>query len=144
AKVVEALGRVQGAYSLLFLTGKELVAVRDPFGFRPLVLGKLRGAHVLTSETTALDLIEAELVREIEPGELVVIDEGGLRSSRPLQAPRLGRCVFEHVYFAKPDSVLFGSSVYEVRKKLGMQLAREQPAEADLVIAVPDSGVPSA
>ncbi|HZN95270.1 MAG TPA: amidophosphoribosyltransferase, partial [Myxococcales bacterium] len=143
-KVVEALQRVQGAYSLLFLTGRELVAVRDPFGFRPLVLGALRGAHVLTSETTALDLIEAELVREIEPGEMVVIDEGGLRSSRPLTSPRLGRCVFEHVYFAKPDSVLFGSSVYDVRKKMGMQLAREQPAQADLVIAVPDSGVSAA
>src|SRR5262245_44076368 len=143
-RVVEALQRVQGAYSLLFLTGKELVAVRDPFGFRPLVLGTLRGAHVLTSETTALDLIEAELVREIEPGEMVVIDEGGLRSSRPLESPRLGRCIFEHVYFARPDSVLFGSSVYDVRKKMGMQLAREKPAQADLVIAVPDSGVSAA
>ena len=143
-KVVEALQRVQGAYSLLFLTGRELVAVRDPFGFRPLVLGTLRGAHVLTSETTALDLIEAELVREIEPGEMVVIDEGGLRSTRPFQSPRLGRCIFEHVYFARPDSVLFGSSVYDVRKKMGMQLAREQPAQADLVIAVPDSGVSAA
>jgi amidophosphoribosyltransferase len=146
-KVVEALGRVQGAYSLLFLTEKgQLVAVRDPYGFRPLVLGKLRQACVLTSETTALDLIEAEVVREIEPGEMVVVDEGGMRSSRPFPAaPRLGRCVFEHVYFAKPDSVLFGSTVYEVRKRLGMQLAREHPVpEADLVIAVPDSGVPAA
>jgi len=143
-KVVEALGRVQGAYSLLFLTGQQLVAVRDPYGFRPLVLGKLRDAHVLASETTALDLIEADLVREVEPGEMLVIDEGGLRVSRPLQASRLGRCVFEHVYFARPDSVLFGSSVHAVRKRLGMQLAREQPARADLVIAVPDSGVSAA
>jgi amidophosphoribosyltransferase len=143
-KVVEALQRVKGAYSLLLLTDRKLVAVRDPFGFRPLVLGKLRDAHVLTSETTALDLIEAELVREVEPGEMVVIDQEGLRSSRPFQAPRQGRCIFEHVYFAKPDSVLFGSTVYEVRKKLGMNLAREQPAQGDLVIAVPDSGVPAA
>ena len=143
-RVVEALQRVQGAYSLLFLTERKLVAVRDPFGFRPLVLGKLRDAHVLTSETTALDLIEGEVVREVEPGEMVVIDQEGLRSFRPFPPSRLGRCVFEHVYFAKPDSVLFGSTVYEVRKKLGMQLAKEQPAQADLVIAVPDSGVPAA
>jgi len=143
-RVVEALQRVQGAYSLLFLTERKLVAVRDPFGFRPLVLGKLRDAHVLTSETTALDLIEGEVVREVEPGEMVVIDQEGLRCSRPFPPSRLGRCVFEHVYFAKPDSVLFGSTVYEVRKKLGMQLARERPAQADLVIAVPDSGVPAA
>ncbi|HYX91570.1 MAG TPA: amidophosphoribosyltransferase, partial [Myxococcaceae bacterium] len=144
ARVVESLKRVEGAYSLLFLTDKQLVAVRDPRGFRPLVLGKLKGAWVLASETCALDLIEAEFIREVEPGELVMIDEHGLRSERPFAPRRLGRCVFEHVYFARPDSVLFGSSVFEVRKNLGRQLAREQPAEADLVIAVPDSGVPSA
>ncbi|WP_223642413.1 amidophosphoribosyltransferase [Corallococcus sp. EGB] len=146
ARLVEALRRVEGAYSILLLTEDKLIAVRDPNGFRPLVLGKMKeGAYVLASETTALDLIEAELVRELEPGELVVIENGVLRSSMPFKpAPRLGRCIFEHVYFAKPDSVLFGSSVYEVRKRLGMQLAREQPAEADLVIAVPDSGVPAA
>ncbi|MFZ5471407.1 MAG: amidophosphoribosyltransferase [Myxococcota bacterium] len=143
-KVVEALARVQGAYSLLFLTERQLVAVRDPFGFRPLVLGRLKNAYVLASETTALDLIEAELIREVEPGEMLVIDENGLSSSYPLKPQRLGRCVFEHVYFAKPDSVLFGMSVYEVRKRLGMQLAKEAPAQADLVIAVPDSGVPAA
>jgi amidophosphoribosyltransferase len=143
-KVVEALARVEGAYSLLFLTEKQLVAVRDPLGFRPLVLGKLKNGYVLASETTALDLIEAELIREVEPGEMVVIDENGLRSSKPFAAPRTGRCIFEHVYFAKPDSQLFGLSVYEVRKKLGMQLWKEQPTDADLVIAVPDSGVPAA
>ncbi len=143
-KVVEALRRVEGAYSLLFLTERQLVAVRDPFGFRPLVLGMLKNAYVLASETTALDLIEAEYLRELEPGEMVVIDENGLRSNQPFAPNRLGRCVFEHVYFAKPDSVLFGSSVYEVRKRLGKQLAKEQPAQADLVIAVPDSGVPAA
>jgi amidophosphoribosyltransferase len=144
-KVVEALSQVKGAYSILFLTEKKLVAVRDPFGFRPLVLGRLKNAWVLASETTALDLIEAEFIREIEAGEMVVIDEEGMRTSQPFAPSRQGRCIFEHVYFAKPDSVLFGSSVYEVRKELGRQLAREQPAPgADMVIAVPDSGVPAA
>jgi len=144
-KVVEALGRVKGAYSLLFLTENKLVAVRDPFGFRPLVLGRLKNSWVLASETTALDLIEAEFIREIEVGEMVVIDEDGLRTSHPFAPSRQGRCIFEHVYFAKPDSVLFGASVYETRKELGKQLAREQPVPgADLVIAVPDSGVPAA
>jgi amidophosphoribosyltransferase len=143
-KVVEALRQVIGAYSLIFETPTQLIGVRDPFGFRPLVLGRLRDAYLLASETTALDLVEAEYVREIEPGELVIIDAGGLRSSKPFDPIRPARCVFEHVYFAKPDSVLFGSSVYETRKRLGMQLAREQPARADLVIAVPDSGVPAA
>jgi amidophosphoribosyltransferase len=146
ARLVEALRRVEGAYSILLLTEDKLIAVRDPNGFRPLVLGKMKdGVYVLASETTALDLIEAEFVRELAPGEMVTIENGVLRASMPFKpAPRLGRCIFEHVYFAKPDSVLFGNSVYEVRKRLGMQLAREQPAEADLVIAVPDSGVPAA
>jgi amidophosphoribosyltransferase len=144
-KVVEALSQVKGAYSILFLTENKLVAVRDPFGFRPLVLGRLKNGWVLASETTALDLIEAEFIREIEAGEMVVIDEEGMRTSQPFAPTRQGRCIFEHVYFARPDSVLFGSSVYEVRKQLGRQLALEQPAPgADLVIAVPDSGVPAA
>ena len=142
--VVQALRKVQGAYSLLLLTERQLVAVRDSFGFRPLVLGRLKNAYVLASETTALDLIEAEMIRELEPGEMLVIDERGMRSSYPFERSRLGRCVFEHVYFAKPDSVLFGMSVYSVRQKLGMQLAKEHPVDADLVIAVPDSGVPAA
>ncbi len=143
-KIGDALSQAQGAYSLLLLTPHKLVAVRDSFGFRPLVLGRLKNAYVVASETTALDLIEAEFIRELEPGEMLSIDETGLHSSRPFSATRLGRCVFELVYFAKPDSTLFGMSVYEVRKKLGIQLAREQPADADLVIAVPDSGVPAA
>ena len=144
-KVVEALSKVKGAYSILFLTDKKLVAVRDPNGFRPLVLGMVKNSWVLASETTALDLIEAEFIRELEAGEMVVIDESGLRASQPFQPTRLGRCIFEHVYFAKPDSVLFGTSVYETRKEMGRQLAKEQPAPgADLVIAVPDSGVPAA
>ncbi|MBJ6761286.1 amidophosphoribosyltransferase [Myxococcaceae bacterium JPH2] len=147
AKLVEALKKVEGAYSILLLTESKLIAARDPYGFRPLVLGKMKeGAFVVASETTALDLIEAELVRELEPGELLVIENGVMRTSQPFaRAPRQARCIFEQVYFAKPDSVLFGKSVYETRKRLGMQLAREQPApSADLVIAVPDSGVPAA
>jgi amidophosphoribosyltransferase len=144
-KVVEALSKVKGAYSILFLTDKKLVAVRDPNGFRPLVLGMVKNSWVLASETTALDLIEAEYLRELEAGEMVVIDETGLHASQPFPPTRLGRCIFEHVYFAKPDSVLFGTSVYETRKEMGRQLAKEQPTPgADLVIAVPDSGVPAA
>lgn len=143
-RVVEALKQCVGAYSLLFLTDKKLVAVRDAYGFRPLVLGRLKNAYVLASETTALALIEAEYLREIEPGEMVVIDERGLTSSFPFEKKRAGRCIFEHVYFARSDTELFGLSVFETRKKLGMQLAKEQPASADIVIAVPDSGVAAA
>jgi amidophosphoribosyltransferase len=143
-KIREALTRVEGAYSLLFLTDDKLIAVRDPLGFRPLVLGRLRNAHVFASETCALDLIEAELIREIQPGEMVVVSQAGLEAKALFPSPRLGRCIFEHVYFARPDSSLFGMSVYGVRKKLGEQLAKEQPANADLVIAVPDSGVAAA
>ncbi len=146
--VRQALARVSGAYSILFMSPKALVGVRDPMGFRPLVLGRLKGQWVLASETTALDLIEAEYVREVEPGELVVIDAEGLRSERlfPEQpkARRLGRCVFEHIYFARPDSVLFGQSVYQARHGFGRQLAVEHPVPADVVIPVPDSGVPAA
>jgi len=143
-KVVEALNQMNGAYSLLFLTQDKLVAVRDPYGFRPLVLGRLKEAYVLASETTALGLIEAEYLREIEPGEMVVIDSTGLRSTFPFAKKRGGRCIFEHVYFARSDSNLFGLSVFETRKRLGVQLAKEQPADADVVIAVPDSGVSAA
>jgi amidophosphoribosyltransferase len=143
-----ALGRVAGAYSILFLTPHAMVGARDPMGFRPLVLGKLRGQWVLASETTALDLIEAEYVREVEPGEMVIVDRHGLRSERLFPgdgvAPRLGRCVFEHIYFARPDSILFGKSVYAARHAFGRKLAEEHPAQADLVIPVPDSGVPAA
>jgi amidophosphoribosyltransferase len=144
----EALGKVAGAYSILFLTPNALVGARDPMGFRPLVLGQLKGSWVLASETTALDLIEADYVREVEPGEVVIIDHGGMRSERlfPASRPpaRLGRCVFEHIYFARPDSVLFGKSVYEARHAMGRRLAVEHPVKADLVMPVPDSGVPAA
>ncbi|MFN2549746.1 MAG: amidophosphoribosyltransferase [Myxococcales bacterium] len=140
-----ALSTVRGAYSLLFLTEKGVVAVRDPLGFRPLVLGKLRnGATVFASETCALDLIEAEYIREIEPGEMVVVDDRGLRTIQSLPKQRSGRCIFELIYFARPDSQVFGRSVYATRKALGKQLAREAPVEADVVIPVPDSGVAAA
>ncbi|MBX7100275.1 MAG: amidophosphoribosyltransferase [Myxococcaceae bacterium] len=144
ARVIDALNQLEGAYSLLFLTKDQLVAARDPKGFRPLVIGRVKNAYVLASETTALDLIEGELIREVEPGEVVVIDEQGLRSSFPLKRQAPSRCIFEHVYFARSDSTLFGESVYETRKRLGAQLAKEQPASADVVIAVPDSGVSAA
>lgn len=144
ARVVDALRRLDGAYSMVFLAEKKLVAVRDPIGFRPLVLGRVKNAYVIASETTALDLIEAELLREIEPGEMVVIDEDGLKSTFPFEKRQHRRCIFEYVYFARPDSKLFGNSVFSVRKRLGQQLAREQPVSADVVIAVPDSGVAAA
>ncbi len=140
-----ALSRVRGAYSLLFLTEKGLVAVRDPLGFRPLVLGKLKnGGIVFASETCALDLIEAEYLREVEPGEMVVVDDKGLRTVQTLPKQRSGKCIFELIYFARPDSQVFGRSVYMTRKALGRRLAIEAPAQADIVIPVPDSGVPAA
>jgi amidophosphoribosyltransferase len=143
-RVVDAMRQLDGAASMVFLNEKQLVAVRDAAGFRPLVLGRVKNAYVIASETTSLDLIEAELLREIEPGEMVVIDEGGLRSSFPFEKRPPRRCVFELVYFSRPDSQVFGENVYAVRKRLGAQLAKEQPCEADVVIAVPDSGVPAA
>lgn len=144
ARVIDALGQLEGAYSMLFLTEKKLVAVRDSVGFRPLVLGRVKNAYVIASETTALNLIEAEFLREIEPGEMVVIDETGLSSSFPFERKAPARCIFEMVYFARPDSRVFGQSVFETRKRMGRALAREQPAQADVVIAVPDSGVAAA
>ena len=148
-RLVDALGQIRGAYSLVLTTADKLIAVRDPHGFRPLVLGKLAshadapGGWVLASETCAFDLLEARRVRDIEPGEILVIDENGLHSRRLPAAPRR-MCVFEHVYFARPDSVLDGDSVYEARVAMGAQLARECPVQADAVIPVPDSGVVAA
>ena len=143
-QLAQALTRVKGAYTLLLLTPTSIIAVRDPSGFRPLTLGRLGETWLLASETCALDLMEAQPVRDIEPGELVVVDDHGLRSRRPFRpGPRL-QCVFEYVYFARPDSVLWGHNVHRVRKTMGHQLAREHPVAADLVIAVPDSGVGAA
>ncbi len=140
----KALANVQGAYSLAILTSNQLIGLRDPMGFRPLALGKLDKAYVLASETCAFDLIGAKYIRDIEPGEMVVIDDSGMRSEKLFNSPRKAQCIFEYVYFSRPDSYVFGKSVYEVRKKLGKLLAQENPTEADIVIPVPDSGVPAA
>jgi len=143
-RLSEALNRIKGAYCLLFLTETRMVAARDPHGFRPLCLGRLGEAYVVASESCALDLIEAEFIREIEPGEVVVIDKSGMTSYFPLKKVDPTPCIFEFVYFARPDSYIFGKNVYLVRKELGRQLAREHAIEADVVIPVPDSGVPAA
>jgi amidophosphoribosyltransferase len=143
-----ALRQVQGAFSLLFVTESKLIAVRDPHGFRPLAIGRLKDSFVFASETCAFDLIEAEFIRELDPGEMVVVDSTGLRSFRPFDdgkaRPPERFCVFEHVYFARPDSRVNGQSVYRVREKLGRQLAKEHPVEADVVVPVPDSGIAAA
>jgi len=142
-RIVEALHQVKGAYTLLFLTEKEMVAVRDPYGFRPLVLGRLNTAQIVSSETCALDLIEADYVREIEPGEIIVINADGFQSFR-FSPENRKHCIFELIYFARPDSDIFGREVYSTRKEMGRQLAREHPVNADIVIPVPDSGIPAA
>jgi amidophosphoribosyltransferase len=142
-RIAEALMAVKGAYSILFLTETRMVAVRDPNGFRPLALGKLNEGFVIASETCAFDLIEAEFIREIEPGEMIFIDKHGMKSYKPFKETLPSPCIFEFVYFARPDSTIFGEQVYKVRKELGRQLAREHKVEADVVIAVPDSGVPA-
>ncbi len=141
---IEALSQVRGAYSLVIMSETELMGVRDPYGFRPLSLGKLGEAWVLASESCAFDLIEAKFVRDLEPGEFLRIDERGLHTYRPFPPAPKSECIFEYVYFSRPDSLLFGRFVAGVRKELGRQLAREQPVEADVVIPVPDSGVPAA
>src|SRR6185436_13173323 len=139
--LVESIAQIRGAFSLAFLTKNRLIAARDPSGFRPLALGRLGDAWIVSSETCALDLIGATYVRDVEPGEVVVISEGGLRSIKPFPPTPLSQCVFEHVYFARPDSYVFGRSVNDVRTELGRQLAREAPADADVVVPIPDSGV---
>ncbi len=143
-KLVDALRQVEGAYSLVALTAKKLIGVRDPWGVRPLVLGKLDGAPIFASETCALDILGAEYVRDVAPGEVVVFTRDGVESYFPFvkQKPRF--CIFEYIYFARPDSNVEGRNVYEARKAIGAELAKEAPASADLVVAVPDSGVPAA
>ena len=144
-RLIDALLQVHGAYSLVILTQKKMIAVRDPMGIRPLVLGKLEGgASLLASETCALDIIGAEFVRDIEPGEMVIFNNDGMESLRPLPPLRPRPCIFEHIYFSRPDSLTENTSVYEIRKNIGAELSREQPVEADLVIPVPDSGTPAA
>lgn len=142
--IPEVLRETEGAFSMLFLTPQELIAVRDPRGFRPLALGLLGDAWVLASETCAFDLIDAKYVRDVEPGEMIVISAAGLRSSHPLPERPHSMCIFEHVYFARPDSLIYGHSVNESRHKMGKRLAVEQPADADIVVPVPDSGVAAA
>ncbi len=139
--LIDSIAQIRGAFSLALLTKDRLIAVRDPNGFRPLALGRLGDAWIVCSETCALDLIGATYVRDVEPGELLVISDGGLRSIKPFPPAPLSQCVFEHVYFARPDSYVFGRSVNDVRTELGRVLAREAPAGADVVVPIPDSGV---
>jgi len=143
-RMEDALRRVEGAFSVVAMTRNELIGVRDALGVRPLVLGKLSDGWALSSETCALDIIGAEYVREIEPGEMVVITEEGVESTFPFRRKPSRFCIFEHVYFSRPDSIIGGRSVYETRRQIGVELAREAPVEADLVCPVPDSGTPAA
>lgn len=139
--LLKTLRRLRGAYSLLLLTNHEVIGARDPYGFRPLVIGKLKKSYLLASETCALDLLGAKYLREVEAGEMVVINEKGFESLRIARPTKLAQCIFEHIYFARPDSIVFGEAVHQVRERLGRRLAQEHPAEADLVICVPDSGM---
>jgi amidophosphoribosyltransferase len=139
--IVESVGQVQGAFSLVMLTKDKLIAVRDAHGFRPLALGRLGEAYVVCSETCAMDLIGATYERDVLPGEIIIISADGLKSIKPFPPAPLAHCIFEHVYFARPDSYVFGRSVNDVRTELGRVLAREQPIDADVVVPVPDSGV---
>src|SRR6267154_581292 len=143
-RFVEGLRMLEGAYAFVGLTNKKLVGARDPLGIRPLVIGKLDGCPILASETCALDMIGAQYVRDVENGEVVVFDEEGAQSHKPFPPMAARPCIFEYIYFARPDSIVGGRSVYDVRKTMGGELAREAPAAADVVIPVPDSGVPAA
>jgi len=139
--LISTIRKVEGAYSLVIMTENELIGVRDAHGFRPLCIGKVDGAYVLSSETCALDLIQAEFVRDVEPGEIVIIDENGLRSIQAFpEQERRALCIFEYVYFARPDSNIRNQNVYKVRVEMGRELARENPIEADIVVPIPDSG----
>ena len=143
-KLIEALFQIQGGYSLILMTNKKLVGVRDPFGIRPLVIGKLKGSYIFASETCALDIVGAEFVRELNNGEIAIIEDGKLSSIKPFPKQKSRPCVFEYIYFARPDSLIGGKCAYEYRKNLGRELAKETDISADLVVPVPDSGVPAA
>jgi amidophosphoribosyltransferase len=143
-RFIDALKQVEGAYSLVCLTAEGMMACRDPLGIRPLVMGRLGDAYIFASETVALDVVGATYIRSVEPGELIIVSEKGIRSHRPFAPVRPRSCIFEHVYFSRPDSIVDGSSVYSVRKQIGAELAIENPVEADYVVPVPDSGVPAA
>ena len=143
-RFIDALKKVEGAYSLVCLTPEGMIACRDPLGIRPLVMGRVGDSYIFASETVALDVVGAVFLREVEPGELIIISEQGVRSIRPFAPVRPRPCIFEHVYFSRPDSIVDGTSIYSVRKAIGAELARENPVEADLVVPVPDSGTPAA
>lgn len=143
-RFIDALKQVEGAYSLVCLTAEGMIGCRDPLGIRPLVIGRLGTAYILASETVALDVVGAEFIRSVEPGELVILRDGEMKSLRPFAEHPARPCIFEYVYFSRPDSIVDGTSVYSVRKAIGAELARENPVEADLVIPVPDSGNPAA
>ena len=143
-KIIETLFKIQGGYALTILTNKKLIGIRDPFGIRHLVIGKLNKSYVLASETCAFDIIGAKFIREIENGEIIIITENGLESIKPFPKVKERPCIFEYIYFSRPDSIINNISVYEYRKRLGAELAKESHIEADLIIPVPDSGVPAA
>jgi len=143
-RFIDGLRMLEGAYALVALTNKKLIGARDPLGIRPLILGELNGAYILCSETCALDIIGARFVREVENGEVVVISDEGIESLRPFPKQPARPCIFEYIYFSRPDSMLDGRSIYEVRKAMGRQLAEESPVDADVVVPIPDSGVPAA
>jgi amidophosphoribosyltransferase len=143
-RFIEALRTIEGAYALVGLTNKKLVGARDPLGIRPLVIGKLDGATILASETVALDIIGAQYVRDVENGEVIIVDEDGLHSHKPFPPATARPCIFEYIYFARPDSIVGGRHVYTIRKTMGAELAREAPADVDVIVPVPDSGVPAA
>ena len=143
-KIIEAIFKIQGGYALAILTSKKLIGIRDPFGIRPLVIGKLNKSYVLASETCALDIIGAKFFREVENGEIVIISEDGLESIKPFPKMKERSCIFEYIYFSRPDSIIKNISVYEYRKKLGASLAKESHVDSDLIVPVPDSGVPAA
>ncbi len=143
-KLIDTLFQIQGGYALVIMTNKKLVGVRDPFGIRPLVIGKLKDSYIFASETCALDIVGASFIREVENGEIIVIENGNIKSIKPFPKQKQRPCVFEYIYFARPDSLINGSCAYEYRKKLGAQLALETDIKADFVVPVPDSGVPAA
>ncbi len=143
-KIIDTLFQIQGGYALTIMTNKKLIGVRDPLGIRPLVLGKIKNSYVLASETCALDIIGAKFIREVENGEIIVIEKDSLKSLKPFPKKKSKPCVFEYIYFARPDSLLKGKCAYEYRKKLGYELAKECENEGDIIIPVPDSGVPAA
>ena len=143
-KIIDALFQIQGGYSLIIMTNKKLIGIRDPFGIRPLVIGKLNDSYIFASETCALDIVGAKFIREVDNGEIVVIENKNLKSLKPFPKQKPRPCVFEYIYFTRPDSLINNKSAYEYRKNLGKELAKESDISADVVVPVPDSGVPSA